>query len=103
ALAGCALCGWSAGILWAGVFSTASLAIPLGGTAMFALLALPGDFGCGLGPAYVGTVASLCGDKLKAGLLAATVCPALMLGCLLYYKSGWLPRHPSAKPHGSER
>ena len=103
ALAGCALCGWSAGILWAGVFSTASLAIPLGGTAMFALLALPGDFGCGLGPAYVGTVASLCGDKLKAGLLAATVFPALMLGCLLYYKYGWLPHHPSAKPHGSER
>jgi hypothetical protein len=70
---------------------------------MFALLALPGDFGCGLGPAYVGTVASLCGDKLKAGLLAATVFPALMLGCLLYYKYGWLPHHPSAKPHGSER
>ena len=93
ALAGCALCGWAAGILWAGVFSTASLAIPLGGTAMFALLALPGDFGCGLGPAYVGAVASFCGNDLKAGLLAGAVFPALMLGCLLYYKFGYLPRH----------
>ena len=100
ALAGCALCGWSAGILWAGVFSTASVAIPLGGTAMFALLALPGDFGCGLGPAYVGTVASFFGDDLKAGLLAATFFPALMLGCLLYYKFGYLPRHREISPRG---
>ena len=93
ALAGCALCGWAAGILWAGVFSSASVAIPLGGTAMFALLALPGDFGCGLGPVYVGTVASLFGDDLKAGLLAAAFFPALMLCCLLHYKYGYIPRH----------
>jgi len=93
AFVGCALCGWAAGILWAGVFSAASAAIPLGGTAMFALLALPGDFGCGLGPVYVGTIASLFGDNLRAGLLAATFFPSLMLGCLLYYKFGYLPRH----------
>ena len=93
ALAGCALVGWSAGILWAGVFSTASVAIPLGGTAMFALLALPGDFGCGFGPVYVGTVSSSFGGDLKTGLLAAVFFPALMLGCLLYYKFGYLPRH----------
>ena len=100
ALAGCALCGWAAGILWAGVFSTASLAIPLGGTAMFALLALPGDFGCGLGPVYVGRIASFCGDDLKAGLLAAAFFPALMLGCLLYYKFGYLPRHKDLASRG---
>ena len=100
ALAGCALCGWAAGILWAGVFSTASLAIPLGGTAMFALLALPGDFGCGLGPVYVGTIASHFGDNLKAGLLAASFFPALMLGCLLYYKYGYLPRHGELASRG---
>ena len=100
ALAGCALCGWAAGILWAGVFSTASVAIPLGGTAMFALLALPGDFGCGLGPVYVGTIASFFGDDLKAGLLAAAFFPALMLGCLLFYKYGYLPRHGPPASHG---
>lgn len=100
ALAGCAFCGWAAGILWAGVFSTASIAIPLGGTAMFALLALPGDFGCGLGPVYVATVSSFFGDNLKAGLLAATFFPALMLGCLLYYKFGYLPRHRQIPPRG---
>lgn len=100
ALAGCALCGWAAGILWAGVFSTASLAIPLGGTAMFALLALPGDFGCGLGPVYVAKIASFCGDDLKAGLLAAAFFPALMLGCLLYYKIWYLPRHAEIVSRG---
>ena len=100
ALAGCALVGWAAGILWAGVFSTASLAIPLGGTAMFALLALPGDFGCGLGPVYVGTISSFFGDNLKAGLLAAAFFPSLMLGCLLYYKFGYLPRHGGSASRG---
>ena len=100
ALAGCALCGWAAGILWAGVFSTASVAIPLGGTTMFALLALPGDFGCGAGPVYVGTVASFFGDDLKTGFLAATFFPSLMLGCLLYYKFGYLPRHREIPPQG---
>ncbi len=100
ALAGCALCGWAAGILWAGVFSTASLAIPLGGTAMFALLALPGDFGCGLGPVYVAKIASVFGDDLKAGLLAAAFFPALMLGCLLYYKFGYLPRRTEIHARG---
>ena len=100
ALLGCALCGWAAGILWAGVFSMASVAIPLGGTAMFALLALPGDFGCGLGPVYVGTISSFFGDDLKAGLLAAAFFPSLMLACLLYYKSGYLHRHREIPPSG---
>ena len=100
ALAGCALCGWAAGILWAGVFSTASVAIPLGGTTMFALLALPGDFGCGLGPVYVGTISSFFRDDLRAGLLAATFFPALMLCCLLYYKFGYLPRHGELASRG---
>jgi len=100
ALAGCALCGWAAGILWAGVFSMASVAIPLGGTAMFALLALPGDFGCGLGPEYVKKVSSFFGGNLNAGFLAATFFPALMLGCLLYYKFGYLPRHKEISPRG---
>lgn len=44
-LAACALCGLSVGIMWPGTFSRAAAAIPRGGTAMFALLALGGDLG----------------------------------------------------------
>ena len=39
-LLGCALCGFSVGIMWPGLFSTASVSIPRGGTTMFALLSL---------------------------------------------------------------
>ena len=39
-LVSCALCGLSVGIMWPGSFSKASAALPKGGTAMFALLAL---------------------------------------------------------------
>ena len=41
-LLGCGLCGLSVGILWPGVFSLAAGSFPLGGTALFALLALGG-------------------------------------------------------------
>jgi len=44
-LAACALCGLSVGIMWPGTFSKAAAALPKGGTAMFALLALGGDVG----------------------------------------------------------
>ena len=49
-LVGCGLCGLSVGIMWPGTFSKASAAMPFGGTAMFALLALAGDLGCSGGP-----------------------------------------------------
>ena len=42
-LAACALCGLSVGIMWPGTFSRAAAALPRGGTALFALLALGGD------------------------------------------------------------
>lgn len=45
-LAGCALCGFSVGILWPGTFSLSMVHCPEGGTAMFALFALAGDVGC---------------------------------------------------------
>ena len=47
-LAGCALCGFSVGILWPGTFSLSMVHCPEGGTAMFALFALAGDVGCAL-------------------------------------------------------
>ena len=78
-LAGCAVCGFSVGILWPGSFSQAAAAIKGGGTAMFAFLALAGDLGCSSGPTLAGFVSSHMGDNLKAGILAAIIFPVLML------------------------
>lgn len=81
-LLGCGLCGLSVGILWPGSFSMASAAIPKGGTAMFALLALAGDLGCSGGPTFVGMVSEAFGEDLKKGILAGTVFPVLLLAGL---------------------
>ena len=78
-LAGCALCGLSVGILWPGTFSRASKALPAGGTALFALLALGGDIGCSGGPTLVGMVSGMCKGNLKAGILAALIFPIFLL------------------------
>ena len=78
-LIGCALCGFSVGIFWPGTYSIAASAIPGGGTAMYALMALAGDFGCSSGPTVVGMVANASGDNLKSGLLIAMVFPVVML------------------------
>lgn len=55
-LIGCALCGFSVGVLWPGTFSKSSAAIKRGGTVMFAMLALAGDLGCSGGPTLAGLV-----------------------------------------------
>ena len=78
-LLGCALCGFSVGIFWPGTFSMASAALPGGGTAMFAFMALAGDLGCSSGPTLVGMVAEAAGGDLKTGLLAAVGFPVLIL------------------------
>ncbi len=84
AMLGCALCGFSVGIFWPGTFSMAALALPGGGTAMYALMALAGDLGCSAGPTVVGLVADASQGQLQAGLGAAIVFPVLMLlGILL--------------------
>ena len=75
----CALCGLSVGIMWPGTFSKAATALPKGGTAMFALLALGGDVGCSGGPTLVGFVSELFGGDLKKGILAGVVFPVLLL------------------------
>ena len=87
ALAGCGLCGLSAGILWPGMLSFASARCPGGGTALFALLAFAGALGCSAGPTVVGMVSSAAGDDIKTGLLAAAVFPfVFVLGLALYVK-----------------
>ena len=78
-LAACAVCGLSVGIMWPGTFSKASAALPKGGTAMFALLALGGDIGCSGGPTLVGMVSGALGDDLKMGVLAGILFPVLLL------------------------
>lgn len=78
ALAGCALCGLSVGILWPGVIRVSSQRCPGGGTAMFACLALGGDFGATVGPAMVGGISDLAGSGLKTGLLAAAAFPMIL-------------------------
>lgn len=82
-LVGCAICGLSVGIMWPGTFSTAAVALRSGGTAMFALLALGGDLGCGGGPTLVGLVSDAVGGNMKLGILAAIVFPVVLAGCLL--------------------
>ena len=76
---GCGICGLSVGIMWPGSFSRASQSLPKGGTAMFAMLALAGDVGCGSGPTVVGYVSGLVGEDLKKGILAGVIFPVLLL------------------------
>ncbi len=81
-LMACAVCGLSVGVMWPGSFSLAAEKIPLGGTAMFAMLALFGDTGCASGPALVGKMTTLFGDDLSRGLLFAVVFPVVMIVCI---------------------
>ncbi len=82
ALAGCALCGLSVGILWPGTYSLAAGELKGGGTAMFAFLALAGDLGCSLGPGMVGMAAQRWGN-IQMGMLGAMVFPAFLFLALL--------------------
>ena len=85
-LLGCALCGFSVGIMWPGTFSRAAQTLRTGGTAMFALLALAGDLGCSAGPTLVGFVSDAAGGDLKTGILAAAIFPITMTLCLIISK-----------------
>ena len=87
-LTGCALCGMMVGIMWPGSISISSQNCPKGGTAMFAFLALAGDLGAMASPAMVGNISEVAGGNLKAGFLAATIFPiVLVFGLLLLKKS----------------
>ncbi len=82
-LAGCALCGLAVGIMWPGSISLSSKSCPLGGTAMFAFLALAGDLGAMVSPSLVGTLSEMAGGNLKTGLLVATIFPFILVFVLL--------------------
>lgn len=94
-LTGCALCGLAVGIMWPGSISISSQKCPKGGTAMFAFLALAGDLGATVSPAMVGSLSDQAGGNLKAGLLAATVFPAVLVIGLLILKKRATPLEPA--------
>ena len=80
---GCAICGFSVGIMWPGTFSMSAAGIKNGGTLMFALFALAGDVGCSAGPTLVGMVSSVANNNLKLGTLAAIFFPILCIICCI--------------------
>ncbi len=100
-LIACAVCGFSVGVMWPGVFSLSSVKLPAGGTAMFALLALAGDIGCCAGPSLVGAVSDglLSGAStlilsqanpeqgaLRIGFLAALIFPLILSLCMPFFQ-----------------
>lgn len=85
-LVGCAMCGFAVGVMWPGAFSLASETFPKGGTAMFAFLALAGDFGCSFGPGVVGFATNMLNDDIKRGVFAAVIFPVLMIISLFVMK-----------------
>lgn len=78
-LLGCILCGFSVGVLWPGTISLAAHQMPLGGTALFALLAMGGDIGASIGPGLVGLVTQNANNNMKLGLLTGSIFPALII------------------------
>ncbi|MBQ8208524.1 MAG: MFS transporter [Clostridia bacterium] len=78
-LIGCAICGWSVGVMWPGTYSMASASIKGGSTAMFAILALAGDLGCSVGPTVVGFVSDAMDNNLKIGILSAIIFSVIMI------------------------
>ncbi len=86
-LVGFALCGFSVGIMWPGTYSLAARTLPMGGTGMFAYLALAGDTGCSVGPGLAGVVSHAFGNRFQIGILATTVFPImLVLGILQFVR-----------------
>lgn len=96
-LLACAFTGLAASLLWPGTFSLSAARFPLGGAAMFGVLAVFGDLGGAIGPwlagmiadraarAAAGSSAAALAERLPAdatglrvGILAAAVVPVVM-------------------------
>ncbi len=78
-LIGCVLCGFSVAIMWPGTISISSKKFPKGGTAMFALLAMAGDLGGGVGPAIVGRITQYADDDIRVGMGAGLIFPVVLV------------------------
>ncbi len=101
-LLGCIFCGLSISLMWPGMLGLCSVRIPLGGTAMFALLAMGGDIGCAVGPWITGAVADLVPKLgLRGGLLAAVIFPlGMLIGAIAFGKGSRDSRRGSAPDPG---
>ncbi|MDR1465982.1 MAG: MFS transporter [Oscillospiraceae bacterium] len=75
ALAACALTGVMVSLMWPGTLHRSAQAFPRGGTGLFGMLALGGDFGCSAGPWLLGAVAHRRGDNIQTGLLTGALFP----------------------------
>ena len=83
-LLACGICGLSVGVLWPGNISNAAGMIPNGGTSMFALLALLGDFGCMIGPSIAGSVADRFGGDIRISFVISAIFPVILLVSIIY-------------------
>ncbi len=84
-LIGCALCGFSVGILMPGSYGLSVGSIK-GGSLLFAMMALSSDLGGTVGPSAVGTASGYFDGDLKKGILCATVFPVIMAIILIIMK-----------------
>ena len=78
-LTGCIVCGFSVGIMWPGTISISSKKFPMGGTAMFALLAMAGDLGGSIGPGIVGYVTQNSDNNIRVGMGIGLIFPLVLL------------------------
>lgn len=83
-LISCGLCGLAVSVMWPGLLSLASRRFPLGGTALFGILAISGDIGCASGTWLVGFLSSLI--DLKTAFLISTLFPMMFFAGLLLFK-----------------
>jgi fucose permease len=86
-LIGCILCGFSVGIMWPGSISIAAGEMPLGGTGLFALLAMGGDLGASVGPVVIGVITQRAADDMRVGMLAGCVFPAFLILAICLIKA----------------
>lgn len=103
-LIGCAVCGVSVALMWPGTLSFSAARFPMGGTAMYGILAICGDIGGAFAPWLAGVVSdaaqktgtaiSMAASSgldieqlgLKAGLLVSMIFPVLLFAALLALK-----------------
>ena len=93
-----AMTGFMVSAMWPGMLNLSSARLA-GGTAMFGLLAVAGDVGCSFGPALAGRISDLAVSSglaesfgmsadqfgLKAGILFASLFPAVMFVGMLFF------------------
>ena len=115
-LMGCALCGLSVALMWPGTFSLTAASFPLGGTAMFGILAICGDLGAAGGPWLAGFASDWALDApallalgaanglgpdqvgLRFGLFAAMIFPILAVVGLLVWRERVVTAEPVIAP-----